>query len=216
MTGVSKYYRRADGIVPVLNNLNLVIPDQSVTALTAISGWGKSTLALILMQIEPWDDGEIYCSGQPLRSIPPRRLQRRIQFVQQNPLLSVHPMFPVSKILSEPLTVTGLSKAVIKQKIVDILEMLELSPTLLTRLPGDISGGELQRVTLGRALLLEPEYIIMDEPFSALDRDTAGHLAQTIGLALKHTGTGALLLSPQPDTVSTLADEMINVYIHKK
>lgn len=211
MTGVSKSYRVPSGTVNVFRNLNLIVPDGTITALTAVSGRGKSTLARLLMGIEPWDDGEIYCSGLPLQQIPARELRRRHQFVQQNPLLAVHPLFSISKILAEPLTISGVPKDRIKRLIQDIMEMLELSPTLLNRLPGELSGGELQRVTLGRALLMEPEYIIMDEPFSALDPKTATLLTGTLKKILGQAGSGALLLSPRPGLVSDLADLTIQI-----
>lgn len=174
--GLSIDYRRRDRSarsVRVIDDLDLTIAEGETLALVGESGSGKSTLAHAVTGLVPAAAGSIRFDDQELvgRSGRARRpIQRQLQLVFQNPLLSLSPRRRVGWQLHEPLRVhTDLDASGRQTRIDQVVHRLELSPTLLDRLPHELSGGQAQRVVLARALVLEPRMIVFDEPTSALD-----------------------------------------------
>jgi ABC-type glutathione transport system ATPase component len=209
--GVSKGYPKRVGrgkhrFIPVLNEINLEIYDQKINALVGESGSGKSTLARLLMGLEDYDAGEILYKGNNLREIPQKQFRQKNQIMFQNPLLSVHPYFNIGKILGEPLVIQKTPKAIIKEKIDYFLEILELPRAFLRKYPAELSGGELQRIVFARTLVLEPEFIILDEPFSALDEIMAARLVRYFKKIFDRLNIGVLYISHHIKRVNFLAD----------
>ena len=174
-----------------LDNVNLAVYEKKITAVTGESGCGKSTLAKVLVGLESHDTGSIMYKGKPMATVGAvgkkerKEFRKNNQVMFQNPLLSVNPSFKIGKIRREPLLIntrgrmTGrVNKQEINLKIGGFLEMLEIPGGLLDRYPLELSGGQLQRVVLARALVLEPEFIVLDEPFSSLDEIMAARLAE--------------------------------------
>jgi peptide/nickel transport system ATP-binding protein len=205
LKGISKIYSG----VPALNQLYLTIYDKKINALVGKSGSGKSCLARLLMRLEPYDSGEILYKGNNIELSPLKEFRKKNQIVFQNPLLSVNPCFTVYKILAEPLIIAKNDKKTIKEKIDKMLDMFEISPAFLNKFPAELSGGELQRIVLARALVLEPEFIILDESFSSLDEIMANRLTRLFKSIVENSQIGVLYISHHSRSIDTLAD-----YIH--
>ena len=126
----------------------------------------------------------------------------------QNPLLSVNPCFKLYKILAEPLIVYKKNKREINERIGHLLEILELPFSYLEKYPAELSGGELQRFVLARTLVLEPEFVILDEPFSALDEILAARLVRYFKQVFKQLDIGVLYISHHMKRVKFLADHV--------
>ncbi|NIM16240.1 MAG: ATP-binding cassette domain-containing protein [Candidatus Aminicenantes bacterium] len=221
LKGISKFYKqKVDGVhtrytllpgnkaslVPVLQDIYLKIYDKKINALVGKSGCGKSTLARIVMRLEEYDGGEILYKGKNIKTIPGKEFRKENQMVFQNPLLSVNPCFSVYKILSEPLIIYKRDKKEINEKINHLLEMLKIPCSFLDKYPSELSGGELQRIVLARALVLEPGFIILDEPFSALDEIMAARLLRFFKTIVEHLNVGVLYISHHLKRVGFLAD----------
>ncbi|MGE5343399.1 MAG: ABC transporter ATP-binding protein [Candidatus Omnitrophota bacterium] len=202
LNGVSKFYSG----VRALNRIDLTIDDQTITALVGESGCGKSTLARVLMRLEPYDAGEIFYKNKPMESVPLKPFRQENQIVFQNPFLSVNPCFNVYKIMAEPLIIQKKDKETIKEKILQLLDVIRIPEHFLTKYPRELSGGELQRVALARALTIEPEFLILDEPFSALDEMTASRLIRHFRDVMERLHIGALFISHHPGHVARMAD----------
>jgi len=131
----------------------------------------------------------------------------------QSPHLSVNPRFTVEKIIREPLLYNfrHLTKADILLRVKYWMDILELPYGYLEKNPQQLSGGELQRVVLARTLVMEPEFIILDEPFSYLDEDTAGHLIDFLSGLFRSFGTGVLFISHNPDYIDAWADVVLTL-----
>jgi ABC-type glutathione transport system ATPase component len=211
LKNVSKHYPgRNSSVKKALDNLDLEIHDKTINALMGKSGCGKSTLTRIISRLEPPDSGLITYKGKDIEATPLKEFRRENQVMFQNPLLSVNPHFKIKKVLQEPLVINHgeLNKHEIEEKTMRLLDLLEISPRLLNRCPSELSGGELQRVVLGRALILEPEFLILDEPFSALDEIMAARLIRSFKKIFRRLGISVLYISHHLKRVSFLADRL--------
>jgi ABC-type glutathione transport system ATPase component len=206
-----------------LTAVDFDILDGQVNALLGRSGAGKSTLARIVMGFTAPDSGEVLYRDRPVCEAPLAAFRRCNQMVFQNPFLAVNPLFTVGEIIGEPLrTLTSVSPRTDPvpdegstavpgsgEKISAILERLELPGACVRRLPHELSGGELQRVVLARALIMEPEFLVLDEPFSALDDLGAMRILRQCQALIRRLGLGVLFISHHPRHVSALADRVV-------
>lgn len=163
------------------------------------------------MRLEQPNSGEIFYKGEPIETVPIQDFRKKNQIVFQNPLLSVNPCFRISKILAEPLSIAKVDNLLINKKIEGLLEIMELPKGFLRRYPSELSGGELQRVVLARALTLDPEYLVLDEPFSAIDYELAARLEEYLKNLIQTFGIGLLLISHRVEHVQALADVVFHL-----
>jgi len=191
-----------------LQEVDLEIYEGQVNALVGPSGSGKSTLARILLRLEKPDRGDIFFQNRDLNSWPLAEFRRRNQIVFQNPYLAVNPGMNIFTIMAEPLRIAGLSRTAIKEKLAELSEILSISPDLWSRRPAELSGGQLQRVVFARALSLEPDFLVLDEPFSALDEIMAARLLSHCRNLFKKLGIGVLYISHHYERVRFLADQV--------
>ncbi len=172
--GVQKSY---DGETLVVKDLNLDIPKGEFVTMLGPSGSGKTTCLMMLAGFEPATHGEIYLDGQPINNVPPHK--REIGMVFQN--YALFPHMTVAENLAFPLQVRRMSKADIETKVKRALDMVELG-AFGGRRPAQLSGGQQQRVAVARALVFEPDLILMDEPLGALDKQ----LREQMQYEIKH------------------------------
>ena len=213
LENISKTYhnRRSGGTAvrhKALDGVNLDIYEQQVYALMGKSGAGKSTLARMILGMEKPDSGRVTFQNQLLAAVPRASFNRRNQMMFQNPYLAVNPCFTVREIVSEPLRIAAAKGAQIAEKLREVLDLLELPELYLTRRPHELSGGELQRVVLARALVLEPEFLVLDEPFSSLDDLTAWRILLQFKKIFLRLRLGILFIDHHPRHVRLLADRV--------
>ncbi len=166
-----------DGRTLVIKDLNLDISRGEFLTLLGPSGSGKTTSLMMLAGFETATHGEILLSGKPINNVPPNK--RGIGMVFQN--YALFPHMTVAENLAFPLQVRGFNKAEIEAKIKRALEMVSLAD-FASRKPLQLSGGQQQRVAVARALVFEPELILMDEPLGALDKQ----LREQMQYEIKH------------------------------
>ena len=212
MQNVSRLYvrvnaRRAEAVT-ALDGVDLEIADHRISGIIGDSGAGKSTLARILLGMEAADHGRIWYKGQPYPGCLSRSFRKENQLVLQNPLLAVNPHFSVQQIIGEPLLIEKRPRQEIHRRVLRVLERLGMTERFLRRDPGELSAGELQRVVVARALILEPEFLILDEPFSALDDITATRLIIDLKTIIRQTGIGSLFISHNLRHIRYLADDV--------
>lgn len=234
LNAVSRTYRhRRHGCwatLPALDAVDFTIQEGRVSALMGRSGAGKSTMARIIMGFENPDGGEVIYRGRPISEEPRPLFRRRNQMVFQNPFLAVNPIFSVRQIISEPLRILKITdEGTLKaapprsdavpnegiagapgsdEMIAEVMEWLELPSACLPKQPHELSGGEMQRVALARALVLEPEFLVLDEPFSALDDLTAMRVLKQFKGIVERLHLGVLFISHHPRHVGALADRV--------
>jgi putative spermidine/putrescine transport system ATP-binding protein len=166
-----------DGETLVIKDLNLEIAQGEFLTMLGPSGSGKTTCLLMLAGFLTPTNGEIYLQDQPIGNIPPHK--RNIGFVFQN--YALFPHMTISENLAYPLQVRKLPKKEIENKVSTALKMVEL-PGFEGRRPAQLSGGQQQRIALARALVFEPQLVLMDEPLGALDKN----LREQMQFEIKH------------------------------
>lgn len=162
------------GIVSAVSDVNLTINKGETLALVGESGCGKSTLGRVLLNLIEPTSGEVYFDGQDLSKLSPkemRALRKRMQIVFQDPFASLDPRMTVGQIIEEPLKIHNLipDKKERRAFVCRIMERIGIRPEYYSRSPHQFSGGQRQRIGIARALVLNPDLIVCDEPVSALD-----------------------------------------------
>lgn len=160
--------------VHAVDGISFQIKKGEIFALAGESGSGKTTTGRLLLKLIEPTSGSIYVKGKDITNISEREmklLRRKLQVIFQDPYESLNPRMTVDSIVTEPLKVQGIERKEVKEKVVRALENVELIPAeeFLFRFPHELSGGQRQRVAIARALVLNPEFIVADEPVSMLD-----------------------------------------------
>ncbi|WP_065453619.1 ABC transporter ATP-binding protein [Bifidobacterium breve] len=167
------FLRRKIGEVKAVDDVTLDVREGETVALVGESGSGKSTTLMEIMAFKQPQDGEIEMFGTKLEHKMPREKRRElrsaVQYVFQDPMSSLDPRLPIYDILAEPMKVQHYSKEQIRERIGELMRLVELNPDQVDRFPTQFSGGQRQRIAIARALSVNPKLVLLDEPVSALD-----------------------------------------------
>lgn len=166
-----------DGETLVIKNLDLDVTSGEFLTMLGPSGSGKTTCLMMLAGFEPATHGEIYLNGKPINNVPPHH--RGVGMVFQN--YALFPHMTVGENLAFPLNVRKMSKSEVKERSKKVLDMVQLG-AFADRRPMQLSGGQQQRVAVARALVFDPQLVLMDEPLGALDKQ----LREQMQLEIKH------------------------------
>jgi ABC-type glutathione transport system ATPase component len=185
--GLVKEYSGDGKAVRVVDDVSLSVYPGEVLGLVGESGCGKSTVARMLLRLIEPTGGEIWFAGEPMpsgQSRAMRTLRRRMQVVFQDPYAALNPRMCVRDILAEPFAIHHETPAVgLQARLAELLACVGLDATALSRYPHEFSGGQRQRINIARALALDPEFLVLDEPVSALDVSVGAQvIKQRLGL----------------------------------
>ena len=200
--GLTKYF----GKTCAVNNLDLVVQDGDLVVLLGPSGCGKTTIMRCVAGVERPTSGEIYIGGTRVTELEPR--ERDVALVFQS--YALYPHFTAFDNIAYPLRLRKTPKEEIQQKVTDVAELLDITHTL-GRPPGLCSGGEQQRVALGRAIVREPVVFLMDEPLSNVDALLRVYMRAEIKRLQQDLGTTTIYVTHDQVEAMTIAD-MIAVF----
>ncbi len=208
-------------IVKAIDGIDLVLRRGETLALIGESGCGKSTLGRLLLRLYTPTAGRILFNGIDITFMPERKLRplrRHMQLIPQDPYASFNPIRTVGEQLEEPLIVHGLvSKSSAKKRVIEALERVGLIPgeEFYRRYPHQLSGGQLQRAAIVRAMLLEPEFIVADEPTSSLDVSVRAGILKLLREFREKLGGSMLFITHDLATAKLVADRIAVMYLGK-
>ncbi len=197
----------------VVDNINLEVYRQKTVAVVGESGSGKTSLARVITGLLPPSTGKIFFGGMELApdlKSRDRESLRRLQMIFQMPDVALNPRQKVRKILGRPLDFYfKMGGAKREQRVLQLLEMIELPKIFIERYPAELSGGEKQRICIARALAAKPEMIICDEVTSALDQLVAEEILKLLQNLQNNLGVSYLFITHDLATVKAIADEIV-------
>lgn len=204
-------------VVHALDGIDLQVARGESVALIGESGCGKSTVAKVLVGLVEATSGRVRIGGHDVVPVTQRdpQARRRVQLVSQNPWAALNRARSVQHILSQPIMLHGRAqgRAAVAQRASELLEMVGLPAEYLSRRPRDLSGGELQRVTVARALAAEPDVLILDEPTASLDVSVKATLVNLLSDLRAELGLTYVLITHELDIARHLADRVAVMYL---
>lgn len=206
------------GGVQAVAGISLKLAVGETLGLVGESGSGKTTLAKALVGLNRPETGRVVVEGRDLTGLTRadrRWLRRRVQMIFQDPLSSLSPRFTIRRLLAEPLAIHGLNARERWPAVLDLMSRLGLSETQLDKFPHQVSGGQVRRVAIARALVIDPSFLIADEPTAGLDVSVQGELLNLLADLQQRFSLGILIVSHNLNVIGRVTDRVAIMYLGK-
>jgi oligopeptide transport system ATP-binding protein len=212
-------FRSQVGEVKAVDDISFNVYKGETLGVVGESGCGKTTAGRTIIRLYEPTDGHVFFNGKDLANLSGRELRQmrqKMQMVFQDPYASLNPRMSVQAIVGEPLDVHGLAAGRNKkERVAELLNMAGLNPALMNRYPHEFSGGQRQRIGLARALALEPELIICDEPISALDVSIQAQVVNLLEDLQKELGLTYIFIAHDLSMVRHISRRVAVMYLGK-
>jgi peptide/nickel transport system ATP-binding protein len=215
---LKKYFGKSDRPVRAVDDVSFAIQPGEMLGLVGESGSGKSTIGRTLLRLVERSDGQVLYRGEDIGALSPermRKLRSKLQIIFQDPYASLNPKMRISAILGEALSTHGLARGRGERarRIAELLELVGLRAEHADRFPHEFSGGQRQRIGVARALAVEPEFIVADEPLSALDVSIQSQVINLLADLRERLQLTMLFISHDLDVVEYLCDRVVVLYL---
>ena len=206
------WLRRQTGTITAVHEVSFSMAAGETVGLVGESGCGKSTLAKLIVGLLSSTDGDVRIHGRQLAALRAdalRQARRSVQLIFQDPTNSLNPRMTVEEIVSEPLIIHRLvPPRQRRERVVELLETVQLPASYLSRLPRELSGGERQRVGIARALATDPELLICDEPIASLDVSVGSKILELLRQLVQERRMALLFISHDLRAVAFLCSRI--------
>jgi len=224
----TSFFEKNGGTVKAVDGVSFEVKRGETLGLVGESGCGKSTLGRSILQLIRPTSGVVDFDGQDLTKMwrkglgtwkpteELRRLRQRMQIIFQDPYSALNPRMTVEEIVSEPLTTFNILKGYeLRKRVQELLEKVGLDPAYIRRYPHEFSGGQRQRIGIARAIALEPDLIIADEPISALDVSIQAQILNLLKKLQKEMGLTIVFIAHDLAAVRHVSDRIAVMYLGK-
>ncbi|MGQ0541741.1 MAG: ABC transporter ATP-binding protein [Blastocatellia bacterium] len=209
---------RASKTVRAVDGVSLDIEKGETLGLVGESGCGKSTLGKAILRLTEPTGGKVFYNGKDLAHLPQsamREQRKHLQMIFQDPYASLNPRMTVGQIIGEPIRTFGLANGSVESKVQELMETVGLSRRFIKRYPHEFSGGQRQRIGIARALAVDPEFIVADEPISALDVSIQAQIMNLMRRLQAEKNLTYLFISHDLRAVRHLSDRVAVMYLGK-
>lgn len=218
--GLKKYFKTKSGLLYAVDDVSFTIERGKTLGLVGESGCGKSTTGRVILRLHEATAGEVIYKGENILAYSPQKMRdmrKEMQIVFQDPYSSLNPRMDVKSLIEESLLQRdrALKSAVREEKILKTMDLVGLERRLLHAYPHELDGGRRQRIGIARALILDPAFIVMDEPVSALDVCVQAQILNLLKQLQKELGLTYLFISHNLSVVKHISDEIAVMYLGK-
>ncbi len=215
---ITKYFNVSGGTLKAVDGINFDIYEGETFGLVGESGCGKSTVGRTIIRLYEPTDGELFFNGENIYNLNNKKLQdarKNFQIIFQDPYASLNPRMTVEEIISEPLEIHKVYKNKKDQykRVLELLDLVGLNEEHALRFPHEFSGGQRQRVGIARALALNPQFIVCDEPISALDVSIQAQVVNLLKELQNKLGLTYLFIAHDLSMVRYISDRVAVMYL---
>lgn len=212
------FHREKNKYVRALDDVSLTIEPGEILGVVGESGSGKSTLGRCIIQLEHINEGKIYFADKPVYKLEKnsiKEMRKKNQMVFQNPYSSFNPKMTIGATLREIGKVHKMGKKQTDERIAELLKLVNLTEDYLDRAPSELSGGQLQRLAIVKALILYPDFVVADEAVSALDVSVQAQILNLFMDLKEKLGLTILFISHDLNVVERICDRVVVLYLGK-
>jgi oligopeptide/dipeptide ABC transporter ATP-binding protein len=217
---LKKYFKTSSGMLHAVDDVSFSIPAGKTMGVVGESGCGKSTLGRTLLKLYEPTAGEVLFDGQNISKLSKRsfhQLRPKMQMIFQDPYSSLNGRMTVQQLIAEPLIINKVckNKAEIEERVNQMMDTVGLASRLAMSYPHELDGGRRQRIGIARALVLEPKFVVCDEPVSALDVSIQAQILNLLMDLQEQMGLTYLFITHDLSVVKHISDEIMVMYLGK-
>ena len=215
---LKKYFKTPGGLLHAVDDINFDLDRGKVLGVVGESGCGKSTLGRTILGLLDATDGQVIYNGEDIthvRSARRNELRRKMQIIFQDPFSSLNPRMTVYDLIADPMKANGLcrSKTELSKRVWELMDTVGLARRLTYSYPHELDGGRRQRIGIARALALDPEFIVCDEPVSALDVSIQAQILNLLQDLQESKELTYIFVTHDLSVVKHISDEIMAMYV---
>lgn len=215
---LKKYFNTPSGVLHAVDDVTMSIEKGKTLGIVGESGCGKSTIGKTLIRMHDATDGEIWFDGQEITSMSQRefkQMRMRMQMIFQDPYASLDPRMSVSALIAEPIQTYKLvqNKHELEERVLEMMDTVGLARRLSNTYPHELDGGRRQRIGIARALSLNPEFIVCDEPVSALDVSIQAQILNLLMDLQEEKSLTYIFITHDMSVVKHISDDIAVMYL---